>query len=799
MHWLTKGIILLFTCNLFVGCNTDSNQQREWTQYIPNESEKVLKIKQWQTTLNDFNSNSLKEGFQEETFFKVFKEHKTLFNNLTFSGDAYFATQKNNDSTQTFTLVSNFKSWNTEADSISNLEVSSITIDNRQINQWKLAENTYYQTLVDSMVVLSNSKTPFQNNLNAKPELDSLFQKALQVKTPEALVYTGKLNPSNFASSTSFEWKLLPEGVIGNGVVLDDPKKQQWLSVFRGQTPQPIDAAKVIASKAQKASVITLSDIEIVKENLREFKKDSLLEIHPFFEGITEIIEINSENDTVIATKALDITITKEMLASNLEEQTPFRDVPVYKLTDSIAFFKGFEPMLNGIVPNQVFLWEEFIVFTSNKQSTENYISDLKNKNTLVNASAYEDLNTTLARSASYVEFTFQESESTLLASLFNMTPKSFKQGTMVVTQLVYDRNFAHLNFVAKEVGKKQTLTSGIQEMATITTDADILLGPILFSNHRTSGKDIVVQDVSNVLYFISSSGKVLWKKQLDGPIMGGINEVDLLRNGRKQLSFNTPNTVYALDRNGNAVAPFPKKFRDPITQPLAFFDYDNNRKYRFLVTQGEAVFMYDKKWKTVKGFTFKKTQSAIVQKPQHIRIGNKDYILIPEENGKLNILSRTGKERIKVDRKFNFGAIPIEKEGSNFVVISEKSKISIDQKGKLNVQNLSVSDNYWFLITGSTKVTIDDNLLRINGKLVELPLGVYSNPEIYNVNRKTYITITNIQEKKVYVMDKSGAILSNFPVYGSSGSALGDNNNNKKLNLVTQGQPNEIIIYQLN
>lgn len=798
MRWIKKSILLL-TIGLFISCNSSKDQQRDWTTCIPESSDKVLTIKQWETTLQDVSSNTFKDAFQEEDFFKIFKAHQALFSELQFSGTVHLASEKKSDSIQLFTLVAHQNFWETSKDSIANLTVTSTPFEQGNIQKWNFADTPYYQAQIDSMLVLSNAEIQIKNLLQTKPTLDTLFEKALQVKNPEVLVYTGKLEDQKFASSTSFEWKLQPEGITANGVVLDNPKKKQWLSIFKGQIPQPIDAAQVISNKAKKARVIALSDANALEQNLQDFKADSLLTVHPLFETITEIIEVITEKDTLIAGKTLDPILTQEMLANSLEEQPSFREVPVFKLSDTVSFFKPFTPIFTGIVPKEVFIWEDFIVFSKGEQSTQAYISDLKNKNTLANAAAYEGINTTLARSASFVEFTFQDGKSSQLGSLFNMQPSPLKKGTIAVTQLIYDRNFAHLNLVAQEVNKTQTLAAGVQETATVSLDADILMGPILFSNHRTAGKDIVVQDISNMLYFISSSGKVLWKKQLDGPIMGGIHEVDLLRNGRKQLSFNTPHTLYALDRNGNTVAPFPKKFRDQITQPLAVFDYDSNRKYRFLVTQKDQVFLYDKQLKTVKGFTFKKTKSSIVQKPQHLRIGNKDYILIAEENGKLNILSRTGKERIKVDRKFKFGAIPVEKEGSNFVVISEKSKVSIDQKGKLNVQNLSVSDSYWFLIKGSTKVTVDDNLLRINGKLVELPLGVYTNPEIFTVNRKTYITITNIQEKKVYVMNKSGALLSNFPIYGSSRSALGDNNNNNKLNLTVRGAENEVLIYQIN
>ena len=108
-------------------------------------------------------------------------------------------------------------------------------------------------------------------------------------------------------------------------------------------------------------------------------------------------------------------------------------------------------------------------------------------------------------------------------------------------------------------------------------------------------------------------------------------------------------------------------------------------------------------------------------------------------------------------------------------MITSDNKKESITTSGKLSTTVLNVSSNYSFSVIGNTKVTLDDNLLRINNKLVELPFGIYTQPLIFFAGNTTYITVTETQENKVYIYDKLGRMLSGFPVYGTSSAVIGD------------------------
>merc|ERR1711991_481190 len=138
--------------------------------------------------------------------------------------------------------------------------------------------------------------------------------------------------------------------------------------------------------------------------------------------------------------------------------------------------------------------------------------------------------------------------------------------------------------------------------------DAPIAKPPQWIKNHRNKTMDIVIQDQNNVLYLFSNKGALYWKKQLSGPIIGKIEQVDLYKNRRLQMAFRTSDRFLILDRNGNIVEPFNKKIDSDEPNYLSVFDYDLNRNYRFLLVNGKKIQMFDRRGKIVSGFKLKKT-----------------------------------------------------------------------------------------------------------------------------------------------------------------------------------------------
>ncbi len=210
---------------------------------------------------------------------------------------------------------------------------------------------------------------------------------------------------------------------------------------------------------------------------------------------------------------------------------------------------------------------------------------------------------------------------------------------------------------------------------------------------------------------------------------------------------------------------------------------------------------MYDNNAKIVEGFSFKKGSKKINTPPMHIRIGNKDYIVILENDGKLNILDRKGKARTKVNRK-------LEVNLKTIFYFYKNSLTFKDSKGIINRVNIAtgaiekvdvVNDEAYYTKIEKIKVTLNSNVLKINDKSVTLDFGTYTKPKIFYVNNKYFITTTDIEAKKVYIFNSKLTLLPKFPVYGQSSIDFVNADNDSALEFVVQGENNSILIYEIN
>jgi hypothetical protein len=811
----------LFTLLLFVpivlgifgSCDKTPPKTGTLMDFVPQNTSVVFKISDFENLQADIENNSLLSKFEKTSPYLFFSENKILLKNLHPTSQSLFCINTINDSLSAYTFISKQTKNLFLPDSLKNKTIETLKLDDQSFQRITIDKQIAYSAIIDSVFVVSSSQQILLDILKGKTERGDTFKKVFNLPSSNeftALIRGNKvaINDSTkvaFTSWSALDVAITPESFTATGITLATDSIPQLLNVFENQIPQQNEVSALVPTDALGAVSFTFNDAEKFQKNLRVFRGEKeAVQTTGIFGSVSEAGSIQFKNETAIFIKSIDAALTNDALARFVSAKSEFREIEISTFSEPELFQKTFSPFINSKKANYVFQVENFFVFTETEITAQQIISDFQINNTLKNTSYFKNTATDLSTASSLLIFKMQGDFSESISEFFNAKSGeaikniSFEEFPLVALQFSFDRNFAHVTLSCKEAGGTSKSVSGtVSEKFNLKLDNAVLGNPQIFDN-QNNGSNVVVQDVANKLYFISESGKILWTKNLGAPILGTIESVNI--SGNRHLAFVTKDAFYLFDRNGKEAKGFPIKFKDNVTQPLSVFDYDNNLNYRFVIVQGKDVLMYDKTGKTVKGFGFNKAKSDIVQSPVHIRMGNKDYIVIAEESGKLNILSRVGKSRISVSKNFNFSEIPIAEEDNTFVVITkENTKERISQDGKISSQKLDVGSNYWFAINGNVKVTLDDNLLRINGKLTELPLGLYSKPQLFTINRNSYITITETQEKKVYVFDKNGDLLNGFPIYGASAAGLGEGNGKNAKNIVVKGDADNVILYSSN
>lgn len=821
-----KKLLLPLLALLILGCSSEKEQKGTLTHYLPEEATTIMRSNNFSTLSSDIKNSSFLSVFSKMAFHSFFSNELQFSEYLNPSSEVLLSTSLENDSIYHITLITRQHPGLFVLDSIPEKTIETLTYQDIPLQRLTLKNQTLFTTSVDSVFIASSSQKILESILlkrkNKKikplsPEFESAYS-TLGSQDLSIMINGKRFNDAfenvfpnaeklpQFASWVSLDVEMQPGHLKVNGIALAQDTIPQLMNVFKGTNPQQNLIALVTPSSASSFVSYTYDDFDVIENNLKDFQKknDTLPDYNALFSSLNEIGVITKGTEKIVALHAISGSITQEFLSPLMENLSEFRGIAIQRLQDSALFKNAFYPLIHA-TPKFGVMLDDFFVFGESQSALKEIITEYLNETTVGHLTYYEEHIAHLSNESSLLFVgmlpNLKDDVAKNSATNYKEKIKGLKFGShrMMALQFVFDSHFAHVNGIVKET-QTQSRGAGVSQLFTITLENELLSRPQFFTNHISKGKDIVVQDIANKLYLIGANGRVQWNNQLDGAIIGDIQEVDILRNGRLQLAFATKNSFYILDRNGKEVSGFPLKFKDAITQPLAIFDYDNNRNYRFVITQGAEILMYDSKGKGVSGFNFKKASSKVVLPPKHLRILNKDYLLIAEEKGTLNILHRTGKSRINVSSKFDFGESQIYSEANKFAFLTSKDqKITINPSGKVSTQDLnSSSKNVIWEVSGASKVTLDDNILRINNQKVELPFGLYTAPKISVSNRRVLVSITDLQQQRTYVYNSLGELLSNFPVYGTSIMELGDATNNGRPNGVVRGGLKEVVLYEL-
>lgn len=325
--------------------------------------------------------------------------------------------------------------------------------------------------------------------------------------------------------------------------------------------------------------------------------------------------------------------------------------------------------------------------------------------------------------------------------------------------------------------------------------DTAIHIKPVLVKNHRTSEKEIFVQDAAGQIYLVNSKGRVLWKLALDGAIVSEVQQVDFYKNGKLQYLFNTRDRIHLLDRNGNYVERYPVSLRSPASGPMAVFDYDNSRDYRLFVPgMDRKIYLYNIEGKLMEGWKFGKTETRVGSALQHFRIGDRDYLLCSDRN-RTYIMDRRGRERIRIPQQV--AAAPQNPWSLDMNLGNKPRWVSTDTLGRVmaiyedgSVEELlmreSTSGHYFQMEDldqdGQPEFIFADRneleVLRRDGSRsfsYKLRGDIACMPDIYKFSASDLkIGLTDAERNRIYLVNADGSLYKGFPLEGSTRFSIG-------------------------
>lgn len=814
---MKKTVLAFFAMLAFLSCRKETGSTNLLSRFVPPNAYVVLKT----TDLTDFSEviskNSLlgKNDFPMrsaiETELKVIEHLNVKDENLicfsVIGRQVVFALITEN---RTGLIPTELQAKMNE----------NFQYDGQSIQKYKIENFEWYTTILDDVFIGSGSKLIVENvirlyNLGLKQNV--AFENTYKMASGNASLFIDtehfdtfyrhffpKGNASflkNYSNWSVLDISLEEDGIFLNGILPDHSEVPNKLKLFKGLQPQKTELAQICPMNAIGFFSFGYNDFPILKKNLQLYRKKSVGgKMDGLFASAHEIGVLYFPEGEVVALNSKAVEKTEAAILPHRKEIESFRGNMLYSFFKKDAFATTFYPLITTKNVEFYTRLNHFFIFSEHKKLLENIIANYQNGTVVSAQKYYTSLRENLSEESSIFCLGVNEnlkyqltktSQPELRKELENFDLNNYKLSGL---QLIRDEKFTQINIALNRA--ENTERGGVSQLFALELESPLAGKPQFFEYWRTGEQYIVAQDNKNLLYLFDNHGKLLWKKPLNERILGEIKPVDLYKNTRLQLAFATRNKFYVLGVDGSEVSPFPLKFDAPITQPLAIFDYSGSRDYRFVIVQDKKVSMWDNQGKKVKGFEFTKAKSSVAGVPKHFRIGTKDYIVIPEVSGKLHILSRQGKARINVEKELHFSENPWFLFNGKFTSTNEGGNlIQIDENGKVSIQELELQEESKIAVLEKTFVSLSENILSINNEKIELDYGKYTSPKIFEIGKKTYISLTDLQASKVYLFDEKGNSLPGFPVYGNSGIDL--QNQEGKMWFTVKGENDRVLVYR--
>lgn len=826
-------------------------------QAIPNNASIIIKSNDWNSSWKEINNSNLwnkltdaqpiNQLVKEINLFSTELDTNVILKNIFNDNTIYFSMHNSEqdympffailieDSQKDFltnyflqtnysersysdvTIYTSKKGWNLSIHkNIAFISPSPLLIEQsiRQLNnELSLADDNSFKRLESTESSFANSH--FYVNYK---QLANLLDENIEISSRH------KIEISRWANWAELDFKVKDNTFLFNGFTLAKDSSSNYLTTLRNQEPVKIEFSRVAPSNTSKSIVLALSDFNIYYKNYKEFlaKHNNLYDHSKWLQDIqiqfnvdivntfnaiieNEIIHLTThssdkdENYILIESKK-ESTDILQFIAESTNGDTDievenYRNYKLINLNLPYLFPKLFGPLFDANNCS-FFTWiDGYLVFAQSQSALKTFINNFMSGSVLERNSSYSLFSQNLFGKSNFLYYTnpaignWKEKVKTAWKPF--VISENWSNVSGFAYQLSANNELFNNNVV---LNFEENLKKQGQLNWSLNLDNSIILKPQILINHRNKQNEVFTQDIDNKIYLISSSGKILWSKKIGSKILGDVNQIDFYKNNKLQILFNTSDSLFLIDRNGNNVENYPIPLKIKATSGHKLLDYDNTKKYRILVSNEQNdISNYDKYGNIVSGWKHEPMEDKISRNLKYIVYKGKDYIYVVDDSGNAKIVGRNGKTRV------NLGNIPLSDEyfvDQNFAYVYSSDKDgniwATDLNQKQSKIHSNSKQNHYFLANQMNEDKIIEFMVS-NNEVIECFQGesllfrsnqtIDLRPACFNFKNNYYLGISG--GEFITILDNNGKKAFGTPVYGQGEFNCVDLEKDGQLNLI--------------
>ncbi|MES2514541.1 MAG: hypothetical protein V4580_10375 [Bacteroidota bacterium] len=588
------------------------------------------------------------------------------------------------------------------------------------------------------------------------------------------LVYFNHSLSHLFSKTLFTQQSLFGVDVQLNEITLTGFSNDDSASLFnnlKNQEANPITGYATLPTNPDIIQGVTLSDVDLFYKMVgqqRSPERQALntaswedLNDSALYNIKTESFE-NIDREILLATYVLE-NITGQILSLKIKDVEKAEvllklmsdsvltaNLKTYKLNSKFGQLFSFEN--SDLKSEYACLNEDRMLFFTSKSLMDYYLQSLVNSQLLGKNKAFMSYATdNLSLECNYLYY-----ENSELMKLHNLNSvinsEELWMSENATSQLsMTAKNYRNNIQVRVNVSHAQPKTNADNSSAALwafKADSTITSGAHMFVNHLTQENELCFQDELNQVYLINSTGNLIWKKKVSEMIRSDIYTVDIFKNGKFQLLFNTENYLHLIDRNGNYVQGFPIKLPARATSDITLLDYDGNKDYRlFLACADKHIYNFNLYGVKTEGFVPVKTDAEVKLPISYIKVGASDYLVTADASGKIYVFSRKGMGRIDFKNKAIAGLDHLYVLGGNN--LDNTKLIYVDDKNNL-LNKISFTDKKEALKIGDELSGFKTSFALVNDDS-QADVLVYGNGAFYSYDLFTSKLIEYFSEQAVY------------------------------------------------